>query len=193
MYYINLFIIALILTSCSTTKESGVAEESGISPLTQSVYEVNRYKTAINLLNNNKLDAAKKIFLEFKSERPELAGPYANLAVIAYKNNNPEKALKLVKASIQKNPKSAQALNFLGFLEQDKGDISSALKHYKQAIEYRQDYAIAHYNIALLYDVYMQDINSALPHYEKYLKLINNKDKNTIDWVEQLKRSLEKG
>lgn len=63
MYYINLFIIALILTSCSTTKESGVAEESGISPLTQSVYEVNRYKTAINLLNNNKLDAAKKYFL----------------------------------------------------------------------------------------------------------------------------------
>lgn len=193
MYYINLLIVAFILTSCASTNESTSSGISGTSPLIQSEEDISRYKKAITLLNNNKLEAAKEIFIELNSERPELAGPYANLAVIAYKNNNPEKALELVNISVEKNPKLAQALNFLAFLEQGKGKINLALKYYKQAIENKEDYAIAHYNIALLYDIYLQDINSALPHYEKYLKLINNKDKNTVDWVEQLKRSHEKG
>ena len=193
MYYINLLIVAFILTSCASTNESTSSGISGTSPLIQSEEDISRYKKAITLLNNNKLEAAKEIFIELNSERPELAGPYANLAVIAYKNNNPEKALELVNISVEKNPKLAQALNFLAFLEQGKGKINLALKYYKQAIENKENYAIAHYNIALLYDIYLQDINSALPHYEKYLKLINNKDKNTVDWVEQLKRSHEKG
>lgn len=193
MYYIKLLIIALLLSSCSSTNETSSVSSSGISPLEQSDSERSQYKKAITLLNNNKLDAAKEIFLEFKSARPELAGPHANLAVIALKNNDPEKALELVKLALTKNPKLPQALNFLAYLEQISGEIKAAEKHYKEAIENNDDYAIAHYNIALLYDVYMQDVESAIPHYERYLKLINNKDKNTADWIEQLKRTRENG
>lgn len=193
MYYIKLLIIALLLSSCSSTNETASVSSSGLSPLEQSDSERSRYKKAITLLNRNKLDEAKEIFLEFKSERPELAGPHANLAVIALKNNEPEKALELVKLALTKNPKLPQALNLLAYLEQISGEIKSAEKHYKEAIENKDDYAIAHYNIALLYDVYLQDVESAIPHYERYLKLINNKDKNTADWIEQLKRSRENG
>jgi tetratricopeptide (TPR) repeat protein len=193
MYYIKLFIIALLLSSCSSTNENASVSDSGLSPLQQSDSERDRYKKAITLLNNNKLDAAKKILLQFKSERPELAGPHANLAVIALKNNDPEKALELVKIALTKNPKLPQALNLLAYLEQVSGEIRSAEKHYKEAIENKKDYAIAHYNIALLYDVYLQDVESAISHYQHYLKLIGNKDKNTADWLEQLKRTREKG
>ena len=193
MYYIKLLIIALLLSSCSSTNETASVSSSGLSPLEQSDSERSRYKKAITLLNRNKLDEAKEIFLEFKSERPELAGPHANLAVIALKNNEHEKALELVKLALTKNPKLAQALNLLAYLEQISGEIKSAEKHYKEAIENKDDYAIAHYNIALLYDIYLQDVESAIPHYERYLKLINNKDKNTADWIEQLKRTRENG
>ncbi len=193
MYYIKLLIIALLLSSCSSTNETASVSSSGLSPLEQSDSERSRYKKAITLLNRNKLDEAKEIFLEFKSERPELAGPHANLAVIALKNNEPEKALELVKLALTKNPKLPQALNLLAYLEQISGEIKSAEKHYKEAIENKNDYAIAHYNIALLYDIYLQDVESAITHYERYLKLINNKDKITADWIEQLKRSRENG
>ena len=152
-----------------------------------------RSKEALTLLNNNKLDAAKDIFQQFKENRPELAGPYANLAIIALKNNKPEKALELVKIALSKNPDLAQALNLLAYLEQVSGEIKEAEKHYKEAIRNKNDYAIAHYNIALLYDVYLQDIESAIPHYEKYLKLINNEDKNTADWLEQIKQQKNNG
>ena len=193
MNYIKLLAVAFILSSCASTNETTSVSSSGSSPLEQSDTEKNEYKKALMLLNREKLAAAKEIFQQFKEERPELAGPYANLAIIALKNNEPEKALELVKIALTKNPNLAQALNLLAYLEQISGDIKLAEKHYKEAIKNKNDYAIAHYNIALLYDVYLQDIKSAIPHYERYMKLINNEDKNTADWLEQIKRQKDNG
>lgn len=189
MYYIKLLIIALLLTSCSATNETSSGYTSNLNPLEQSDSERNLYKNAITFLNNEKLDAAKEIFNELKSERPELAGPYANLAIIALRQKDSEHALKLVKLALTKNPKLAQALNLLAYLEQTKGEIQSAEKHYKEAIKNNNNYAIAHYNLALLYDVYLQDVKKAITHYERYMKLINNEDKKTADWLEQLIRT----
>ncbi len=193
MRYINFIIIAVFLTSCATTNETSSVTSSGLSPLDQSDSEQEKYKNAVILLKKGKLDAAKNIFLEFKSDRPELAGPYANLAVIALKNNEPGKALELVKLSLTRNPKLAEALNLLAYLEQISGEIKSAEKHYKEAIANKNNYAIAHYNIALLYDIYLQDIEKAIPHYERYMSLTNNKDKSTADWLEQIKRTKDNG
>ncbi|MCW8987422.1 MAG: tetratricopeptide repeat protein [Gammaproteobacteria bacterium] len=193
MYYINLIILAALLSSCASSPDTDNQTLSDSNPLEQSDSEISRYKEALTFLNSGKYDAAKEIFLELKSERPELAGPDANLAVIALKNNSPDKALELVKLALIKNPNLAQALNLLAYLEQLNGEIHLAEKHYKEAIKNKDDYAIAHYNIALLYDVYLQDIASAIPHYERYMTLTNNKDKATADWLEQLKNNKDKG
>jgi len=99
----------------------------------------------------------------------------------------------LVKLALTKNPNLAQELKLLAYLEQLNGEIRLAEKNYKEAIKNKDDYAIAHYNIALLYDVYLQDIASAIPHYERYMTLTNNKDKATADWLEQLKNNKDKG
>lgn len=193
MNYIKILLIPLVLSACSSSNNTTQPSSSGLSPLEQSESEQSKYKIGIQYLNSGNLNKAKEIFTSFRSERPELAGPYANLAIIALKENNSDEALKLVTIAVQKNPKLAQALNLLAYLEQQKGDITSAVNHYKQAIENKEDYAIAHYNIALLYDVYLQDVDKAIPHYEKYMKLINNKDKKTADWLEQIKQNRDKG
>ena len=192
MKYINLIFFAILITSCSTTVDKNTVSSSGQSPLEQSDSERRDYKKALSLLNSDNLSAAKEILLQLNSDRPELAGPYANLAVIALKNNQPNEALTLVKTALTKNPKLPQALNLLAYLEQISGEILLAEKHYKEAIQYKDDYAIAHYNIALLYDVYLQDVDKAIPHYEKYMELIDNNDKNTADWLEQIKRNKDK-
>ena len=193
MFYIRLLLVSLLITSCSSTNETNIVSSSGLSPLEQSDSERNEYRKAILLLNKNQLDTAKDIFLKLKSTRPELAGPYANLAIIALKQNQPDKALELVKTSLIRNDKLPQALNLLAYIEQENGEIKSAEKHYLEAIKYNENYALAHYNIALLYDIYLQNVDKAIPHYERYMKLINNKDKTTADWVEQLKRTRENG
>ena len=193
MKYINLLIISLLLTSCATTDDAPDSPSETSSPLVRSEYETSQFKKATALLNNNKINAAKNIFLSLNDERPELAGPYANLAIIALKEDKPNEAFELVNKSLNKNPNLPQALNLLAYLEQIKGEIRSAEKNYKKAIENKPNYSLAHYNLALLYDIYLQDINRAIPHYERYMELINNEDKNTADWLEQIKRSKENG
>jgi tetratricopeptide (TPR) repeat protein len=193
MYYINLIIIAIFLSSCASTSSESTKNTSETSPLTQSDSEIQQYRTAITLLNDKNFEEAKKIFTEFSEKRPGLAGAYFNLALIAIQNHEPEEAFKFVNTALDKNPNLAQALNLLGFLEQEQGKIQQAEKHYLEAIKNKNDYAIAHYNIALLYDVYLQDINKAIIHYEKYMKITNNKDKKTADWLEHLKSSRVNG
>ena len=193
MHYINIFFISILLVGCTSNNNSIKPSSPGVNTLEQTDSDISRYKTALSLLNSDKFDDAKEILTQITLEKPGFAGPYANLAVIALNKGNPDEALGLVKTALTKNPQLSQALNLLGIIEQQSGNITLALEHYKQAIAIRNDYANAHYNIALLYDIYFQDIHSALSHYEIYLKLIHNNDKSTSDWVEQLKQSRPKG
>ena len=186
MRYINFIIILFLLSSCATT-DNGTTTSSGYEPSIQSPDEIIRYKKGLVFLNNNELEEARNIFLDFNKTRPELAGPYANLAVIKIKENDYDSAFELVNLSLRKNPQLPQALNLLAFLEEKKGNIKSAEINYLKAIEHKEDYALAHYNLALLYDIYMQDINKAILHYERYMQLTGYKDKKTADWLEQIK------
>lgn len=191
MKFISLLIASIILSACAATDEnkSSSNQSSGLNPNIQSNDEINQFKKATKLLNNNKLDAAKELFLSLKNDRPELAGPYANLAIIALKNNKPAVALDLVNKSLVKNPNLPQALNLLAYLEQIRGEFKAAESNYKKAIENKPNYSIAYYNLALLYDIYLQDIEKAIPYYELYMELTNNEDKKTADWLEQIKRT----
>ena len=191
MKLISLLFTAIILTACATTDKNDDSsnQTSGLNPNIQSSDEINQFKKATALLNNNNLDAAKELFTSLKNDRPDFAGTYANLAIIELRKNKPAVALDLVNQSLHKNPNFSQALNLLAYLEQIRGDFKSAENNYKKAIENNPNYSIAHYNLALLYDIYLQDIEKAIPHYERYMELTNNKDKTTADWLDQIKRT----
>ena len=71
------------------------------------------------------------------------------------------------------------------------------LGHYKQAeaqylaaIKLDAACASCHYNLALLYDLYYQDLGKAIGQYQAYLDHITNTDEDTQAWIEELKRNL---
>ena len=80
-----------------------------------------------------------------------------------------------------------------GFLELTRGNFAKAAGDYRQAIALKEDYALAHYNYALVNDIYFQDMKMAVRHYKRYLELTQNQDKKTADWVLELERNLAKG
>ncbi len=192
-YYISIFIlINILLASCSQLSSIGLTDNyAAWEDARNPEAEIELYQQGITYLNDNKLDEAESILLAFTDNRPELAGPWANLGLIQLKRNNIDEAEKLVKKALEKNPQMAQASNLLGVIENKRGNIKQAQHQYIRAIYRKNDYAIAHYNLALLYDVYLQDIKNAIKHYQRYLKLIKNKDQKTADWLEELKRSLK--
>ena len=195
--FINITLLtALLLSGCATheDKTKHLSEQDINKALKEtSESDIQEYRNALSLLANGKLDKAESALVSFSEDHPELAGPWANLALINIKNNKLEKAEKLLEAALQRNPKMPQAFNLMGFIEKNRGNIIKARVLYTKAIEMKGNYAIAHYNLALLYDIYIQDIPKAIIHYQKYMRLTKNKDKNTAEWLNQLRVSLKKG
>ncbi len=153
--------------------------------------EIALYQQAITQLNNNQLEAAESSFIRMTEIQPDLAGPWANLALVYLKQNQKEKAEQNIQIALNKNPNMAQALNLAGYLKNQKGEISDSKSLYEKAIINKPDYALAHYNLALIYDIYLQNIPMAIKYYQLYLSLIDYKDEKTKDWVEELKLNVK--
>ncbi len=182
-------VLLMTISACSnqvTTNKAVGNKQTAES----SIQELQLYKSAIIALNNNELDKAEQLFITMSERQPHIAGSWANLALISIKKVNLAQAEIYAKTALAKNPNMAQALNLSGYLAQKKGEINKAKSYYLQAISHKSDYALAHYNLALLFDVYLQDIAKAIEHYQFYLAYSEQKDENTKNWLEGLKATL---
>jgi tetratricopeptide (TPR) repeat protein len=187
---------ALWVTGCATVPQQQAGATTGIPAATTqnlAADEIQRYREAITYLNENRLDRAEELLADIISQRPELAGPRVNLALAQIKSNQLDKAEKTLRLALEHNPNMPQAYNLLGYIEKQRGNILKAKEDFQRAIEGKPDYAIAHYNVALLDDIYLQNIPGAIRHYKRYLELTGNEDKDTINWVGELERSLTRG
>lgn len=196
MYYISyLLIIALLLSGCASSpqQEPAVSHKPSDSAAAQAKAEIALYGKAIAYLNDNHLDQAETILTMLTTKRPELAGPWINLALIDIRKNELDKAQQKINQALSRDPSLAQAYNLLGYIEKQKGNINKAISYYQQAIDKKPDYAIAHYNLALLYDIYLQDLPDALQHYKRYQELTHNKDKKIADWIAELENTMKRG
>ena len=111
--------------------------------------------------------------------------------MVYIRKNDLESAIQSLNKALQLNPNQPQALNLLGSIEYNKGNLKTAIDLYLSAIKNKPDYANAHYNLALIYDIYFQDIPKAIEHYKKYLELTDYQDKQTEVWLEQLVSTLK--
>ncbi|MBE9568077.1 MAG: tetratricopeptide repeat protein [Proteobacteria bacterium] len=191
----------LVLSACAQSPDKMPADNGPDTHTTASVTaapsatkaERDRYREGLVALNDNEIAKAQRIFGEFIRKRPELAGAYTNLAVIHFRKDEIDQALKLVDKAITLNPEQSQAYNLRAQMMVKQGKIKEAEADYNRAIELNPKYINAQYNLALLYDVYLQDIELAIKHYEIYMSLLKKPDQETKDWIMHLKGTLNNG
>ena len=190
-------VLSLFMAACAGTPNqqttAPVAPSDGTAAAATAEREIALFQQAITALNQQQLDRAEADLNTITKTRPELAGPWVNLALLHVRKKNLTAAQVHVAKALERNPRLAQAHNVAGYLEAANGNVGKAVAHYQKAIELKADYALAHYNIALLNDIYLHDIPTAVQHYKRYLQLTNFQDKKTADWVAELERSLAKG
>ena len=75
---------------------------------------------------------------------------------IAYMEEDYESARLQLDEAIRMSPLNAPAHNLDGSLLRRKGRFKEAQRAYAKAIKIDPDYAPAHYNIAVLFDIYLQ-------------------------------------
>ena len=194
LFILSISITALAACAPVPEKQSVTTAQTGrVETITVSPADRERYKSGLIALSNNDNFKAEGIFNGFLVDRPELAGPYTNLALIQLKKKDYDLALELVNKALQRNPEQAQGYQLRAQIFLTRGKIIDAKKDYIKAVELKPDYINAHYNLALLYDIYLQEITLAIKHYETYLSLLKETDEATQEWVNHLRGTLANG
>jgi tetratricopeptide (TPR) repeat protein len=85
------------------------------------------------------------------------------------------------------DPAYAPALNQQGMLFRKTGNFFEAESAYLKAVTASPDYALAHYNLGVLNELYFQRLDTALQHFEQYQSIVGE-DKQVERWIADLRR-----
>ena len=147
---------------------------------------------AISALNDGKLMVAKTLLLGLTQRYPLAGKPWVNVGLISFRRGDLDHAQQAAERALELQPEIAVADYLLGLIAHQRNDAPKALEHYLAALEKDQQHANSHYNLALLYDTYYQDLENAIFHYRRYLELNANEDEDevTLSWVKELESQL---
>jgi len=148
-----------------------------------------RYEAALALVRAGDDGAAATALEALAAEQPELAGPLFNLARIRQRQGDEDAALKLLAQASSVCTHCAPVWNEIGVLERLQGHFAEAEAAYREAIRREPGYATAHYNLAVLQELYLQQPQLALEGYRRYLTLASGEDAVQVEqWAGDLER-----
>ena len=149
------------------------------------------YEQALQALKNGDAETALIALEQLARDAPEKPYLYTNLGLAYFKQGQAQAAEVAFMEAISRNPDDAVAHNHLGILQRRKGQFQEALRQYQRAIEIDAGYATAHLNLGILFDLYLQDLDMALQHYQNY-RALNNGDNEQVDgWIVDIERRLK--
>ena len=145
-----------------------------------------RFKAALALMKDKKRPEAQAAFAQLAVDFPEYSGPLTDLGILFAQAKHREAALASLSKAVAANPKNAIAQNWLGIVYRDSGDYARAEQAYRSALAVRPDYAPAHLNLGILYDVCLKRPQDALGQYHEYQRYAGD-DKLVVGvWIKEL-------
>jgi tetratricopeptide (TPR) repeat protein len=148
------------------------------------------FNAATQAMRNKQWAQAQSLLQKIIAVDPKLSGAHLNLALVYSAQGDLTAAEKSFNAALQANPDNLDAYNQLAILKREAGDFPAAEKLYLTALQHWGFHPASHKNIAILYDLYLNKPEQALPHYEAYLQLVGGEDKQVISWIADLQRRL---
>ena len=145
------------------------------------------YEQAIAVMASGDFVDAELRLKEFLLQYPNYPGAYVNLAIIHASNGDDLAAEVAVNAALALDPNHHAALNQQGMLLRRNGKFIEAAAAYMKAVTSKPDYALAHYNLGVLNELYLQRLDIALQHFERYYELAGD-DKQVERWIADLTR-----
>jgi len=153
-----------------------------IPPRAQTMYE----QAVAVMASGDYVDAELRL-KEFLLQFPGYPGAHVNLAIIHSKGGNDSMARQALDRALAIDPSHAPALNQLGMLHRRNGEFDAAEAAYLKAVTASPEYALAHYNLGVLNELYLQRLDAALQHFERYRELVGE-DKQVDKWITDLER-----
>ena len=200
-------IAALLLTACQGVPQPAPQPQAEVaetpqpaSPVAEMVVPVapepiefhqQLYGQALTALKSGDTEEALVLLTQLSQDTPDKPRLFTNLGLAYLQLEQSELAEQAFGQAIARNPEDAVAYNHLGILQRRKGLFQEALVQYQRAIEIDSEYARAHFNLGILFDLYLQDLEKALQQYRKYLDLTSEENAEVAGWIVDIERRLK--
>jgi len=149
-----------------------------------------QFDNALAALKSGQTSAAQSALQQLTRDYPSLAAPWINLGLIELKAGRNDAALNYFQQAVNHDAKSAVAQSYLGLGLRQAGKFKEAESAYLAALGADANYAQAHYNLGVLYDLYLQRPEQAVEQYESYQALLGTPDAKVASWIKDLKARL---
>jgi len=146
-----------------------------------------QYAQALQLMKSGRNTDAELEFKELMVGYPELTGPQLNLGLLYMRDSRLPEAEATFKAALERSPANPVAGNELGIVERRLGKFAEAEAAYRRTIDAEPNYAPAHLNLGVLYDLYLAQPQKALTEFERYIE-IAGENKQVTGWVVELRK-----
>jgi len=182
------FFVASMLVACMPPAKEVVAPVKTSAAAVPA--EKMNYKAAIVAAREGDRDEAIELFSKATQIKPDYADAYVGLGLQYLQKKQLDKAGQAFSKAIALDSTNYVAYNHQGIIMRMRGDFTGAKAMYQAAIRYNPNYANAHHNIAILYDIYLYKYDLALYHYKKHQLLTGDSDKLVDKWIVDLERQM---
>lgn len=188
-----LCLAALALAACgaqrtTTLKEMppATAELTALAPAPEFQ---RAYADALKLMREQRYEQASTRLAALTASHPEFAGPYMNLGLAYLHLDRNEDAERALVEATTRNPDNVAAQNLLGVIYRAEGRFEEARGAYRRALALDEQYADAHLNLGILLDLYLQQPEQALRHYQRYREIRPDDAARVAPWITDLERN----
>ncbi len=179
----SLLVLVLVLAGCASPgPKPGGADNRNVPSRALTLYE-----KAAAMMAAGDYSGAERRFSEFLADYPNYPGAHVNLAIIHAGNGNDDASRDAIEAALAIDADYAPALNQKGMLYRRNGNFLGAEAAYLKAVTANPDYALAHYNLGVLNELYLQRLDVALQQFERDQELVDD-DKQVEKWIADLRR-----
>ncbi|MDP4125538.1 MAG: tetratricopeptide repeat protein [Bacillota bacterium] len=109
------------------------------------------YEKAIKHLEVGELDEAEEALQLYLRDNPSDAMAYNKLGVVFVKRPNRSEAKRCFQEALKYDVKLVPALNNLGNIAREEGELEQAIEYYRKAILIDPDYPLPHNNLSVVY------------------------------------------
>jgi len=143
------------------------------------------YETATRLLQQQKYAEGIALLVKITESAPTAIAPFVDLGMAYSRTGDLDRAEASLQKALQIDPTHPIANNELGMVYRRKGRFAEARTAYEKALVAYPGFHYAHRNLAILCDLYLQDLDCALQHYEAYRQAVPD-DQDAVKWIADL-------
>lgn len=178
--------LALALGGCAL---GGGKEPAPVADVVPPAFTT-RYDAAIARVAAGDDAAAAAEFRALVRAYPAYAGPALNLALIEARAGRDATALAWLGGAAKACSRCGAVWTEAGVIHRKAGRLKDAEAAYQRSIELEAGYGLAYYNLAVLYDLYLQRPELALETYRRYQAASPEAPLNASvsQWVTDLER-----